>query len=45
LTVAFTHTALGDKERAFEWLEKALEDRSREMIFLKVDPQGQLPAL
>ena len=39
LSVAFLHTALGDKERAFEWLEKAFEDRSRGMIFLKVDPQ------
>ena len=32
-------TGLGDTERAFEWLEKALEDRSWWMIRLKVDPR------
>ena len=28
-----------DKGRALEWLERALDDRSLEMIFLKVDPR------
>jgi len=33
------YTGLGDKERAFEWLEKAFEDRSWLMTLLKVDPR------
>jgi serine/threonine protein kinase/tetratricopeptide (TPR) repeat protein len=36
---ALIYTGLGDKERALEWLEKALDDRSLDMIFLKVDPR------
>jgi len=36
---AVIYTGLGDKERALEWLERALDDRSLEMIFLKVDPR------
>jgi serine/threonine-protein kinase len=35
---ALIYTGLGDKERAFEWLKKALDDRSRVVVFLKVDP-------
>jgi tetratricopeptide (TPR) repeat protein len=31
-------TGLGDKDRAFEWLEKAAEERSNLMIFLAVHP-------
>ncbi|MGH2396099.1 MAG: TPR end-of-group domain-containing protein [bacterium] len=34
-----SYTGLGDKERALEWLEKAFEDRSWEMIRLKIDPR------
>jgi serine/threonine-protein kinase len=37
--IAVVYTGLGDKDRALEWLEKALDDRSLEMIFLKVDPR------
>jgi serine/threonine-protein kinase len=37
--IAVIYTGLDDKERALEWLEKALNDRSLEMIFLKVDPR------
>ena len=29
---------LDEKDRAFEWLEKAYQDRSYELIYLKVDP-------
>jgi len=29
---------LGDKEQAFAWLEKAYEERSTALYFLKVDP-------
>ncbi len=34
---AVIYTGLGDKERAWEWLGKALEDRSWDMARLKVD--------
>jgi hypothetical protein len=36
---AVIYTGLGDKERALRWLEKAFDDRSLDMIFLKVDPR------
>lgn len=36
---ALIYTGLGEKERAFEWLEKAFEDRSWGMVLLKVDPR------
>jgi hypothetical protein len=29
---------LGEKEQAFEWLEKAYEERSSALVYLKVDP-------
>jgi len=32
------YEGLGKKDRAFEWLEKALEERDSELVFLKVDP-------
>ena len=36
---ALVYIGLGDRERAFEWLEKALEDRSWDVMMLKVDPR------
>jgi serine/threonine-protein kinase len=36
---AVVYLGLDDKERALEWLGKALGDRSLDMIFLKVDPR------
>ena len=36
--VAFIHAALGEKDEAFEWLEKAYEERDQGMLYLKVDP-------
>jgi TolB-like protein/Tfp pilus assembly protein PilF len=36
--IALVYTGLGDKDRAFEWLVKALEVRDKGMTFLKVDP-------
>ena len=36
---AIIYAGLGDKEHALEWLERAFEDRSWAMIFLKVDPR------
>ena len=35
---AATYAALGDKERAFEWLNKAFERRFGPLIYLKVNP-------
>ena len=32
------HIGLGDKDRAFEWLDKAYEERSSTMSNLKVTP-------
>ncbi len=37
--MAIIYTGLGEKEKAFEWLEKAYEDRSELMTWLKVDPR------
>jgi TolB-like protein/Tfp pilus assembly protein PilF len=37
-TVAAIHAALGDKDKAFEWLEKAFEQRDVWLMNLKVDP-------
>ena len=37
--VATVYAALGDKTRAFEWLEKAYAERSEDIVFLKIDPR------
>src|SRR5262249_15824974 len=34
--VATVYAGLGDKDRAFAWLEKAYEVRARDLVFLKV---------
>ena len=36
--VAFVHVSLGEKDAAFQWLDKALEQRSWELAFLQVEP-------
>ena len=36
---AFIYAALGDKEKAIEYLEKGYEERAFQMQFLKVDPR------
>ena len=36
--IAIIHAGLGEKDQAFEWLEKAYEVRDQGMSFLKVDP-------
>jgi eukaryotic-like serine/threonine-protein kinase len=36
--VALVHIGLGDKDRAFEWLDKAYGERSTWLITLRVDP-------
>ncbi len=35
---AWVYIGLGDWERAFKWMEKAFEDRSGDLIYLKTDP-------
>jgi tetratricopeptide (TPR) repeat protein len=35
--VALVHAGLGDRDRAFDWLDKAFEDRSEYVITLQVD--------
>ncbi len=35
---AVLYTSLGDKDQAFEWLEKSYLDRGQEMTRLKIDP-------
>jgi eukaryotic-like serine/threonine-protein kinase len=37
-TTAAIHAALGEKDRAFEWLEKAFEERDLWLMNLRVDP-------
>lgn len=37
--IAIIYVALAEKDRAFEWLEKAYDERSLWMVFLKVDPR------
>jgi tetratricopeptide (TPR) repeat protein len=39
LDVAFIYIGLGDRDRAFEWLEKAYEERVWQMGLLKVGPE------
>ncbi len=36
--IATIHAALGEKDLAFEWLQKAYEDRSGWLVYLKIDP-------
>ena len=36
--IALIHAGLGDKNQAFDWLQKAYEDRSAGLLYLKVDP-------
>lgn len=37
--IAIVYVGLGEKDQAFEWLEKAYDDRLLWMVFLKVDPR------
>lgn len=38
IRVAYLHIGLGDREQAFEWLQKAIEGRDWQMAMLKVEP-------
>jgi Tfp pilus assembly protein PilF len=35
---AIAYGGLGDKDRAFQWLERSLQDRAWDITYLKVDP-------
>ncbi len=37
-TVAALYARLDEKQQAFEWLQKAIEERSSEVIYIKVSP-------
>jgi TolB-like protein/Tfp pilus assembly protein PilF len=37
--IAKVYEALGQRDRAVEWLERAYRQRSHSMVFLKIDPQ------
>ena len=37
--MALVYAGLGERERAFEWLEKSYADRHPGMILLKSDPR------
>ncbi|HQR33635.1 MAG TPA: protein kinase [Blastocatellia bacterium] len=37
--IGVIHAALGEKDQAFEWLEKAFQAKSEELMFIKVDPR------
>jgi serine/threonine-protein kinase len=38
LWIALIHAALGEKDQAFDWLQRAYDDRSVWLVYLKVDP-------
>lgn len=35
---AVAYVGLGDRDKAFEWLNKAYEERSASMVFIKTEP-------
>jgi len=37
--IAEIYVGLGEKERAFEWLDKAVEERPRFLVDLRVEPK------
>ncbi|MFN2387037.1 MAG: tetratricopeptide repeat protein [Thermoanaerobaculia bacterium] len=37
-SLALGYARLGDKEKALEWLEKAFESHTRDLIYMKVEP-------
>lgn len=36
---ALIYAGLGEKDRAFEWLNKSYEERAERLVWLKVDPR------
>ena len=39
--IAAIHAALGEKDQAFDWLQKAYDDRSVWLVYLKIEPMFQ----
>lgn len=37
--IALVYAGLGEKDQAFRWLQKAVEDRSTPMVFFRSDPE------
>jgi TolB-like protein len=37
--IAIVHMALGDKDKAFQWLDKAFDWHSGTLVFIKVEPE------
>jgi len=37
--LAIVYVGLGDKEQAYQWLEKAFAERSARMVYLNMDPR------
>ncbi len=37
--IAEIYVGLGEKNLAFDWLQKAIDERSRALVFLKVEPR------
>lgn len=37
--IAMIYAGLGDREKAFEWLDRAYDDRADYLVYLKVDPR------
>lgn len=37
--IATIYVALGDKERTFEWLNKAIPEHTSYLVFMRVDPK------
>jgi Tfp pilus assembly protein PilF len=40
INIARVYGGLGDKDKAFEWLEKAVEERNGELVFLGIDAKA-----
>jgi tetratricopeptide (TPR) repeat protein len=38
LSIAIVYAGLGEKDHAYQWLEKAYQDRDESLLLLKVDP-------
>ena len=38
-SIALVYTGLGDRDHAFEWLERAYAERSPQLVILKVEPR------
>jgi len=38
IALGLIHALLGEKDQAFDWLQRAFDDRSTGLVYLKVDP-------